>query len=64
MRGILIKAHFNACVRKMAESIVPQAKKAKRNAPLTRVTAEERAKQFKDDLYADGGVLFCRFCEH
>ena len=48
----------------MAESITPRAKKAKRSAPLTRVTAEERARQFKDDLYADGGVLFCRFCEH
>ena len=48
----------------MAESITPRAKKAKRCAPLTRVTAEERARQFKDDLYADGGVLFCRFCEH
>ena len=45
----------------MAESIPP---KAKRSAPLTHVTAEERAKQFKDHLYADGGVLFCRFCEH
>ena len=47
----------------MAESITPRAKKAKRSAPLTRVTAEERARQFKDDLYADGGVLFCRFWE-
>ena len=42
----------------MTESI---AKKAKRNAPLTCVTAEGPAKQFKDDLYADGGVLFAAF---
>ena len=48
----------------MAESTMPAAKKAKRSAPLSRVTAAERAKQFKTDFYADGGVLFCRFCEH
>ena len=48
----------------MAESTVPTAKKAKRSAPLSRVTAEEGAKQFKTDFYADGGVHFCRFCEH
>ena len=28
------------------------------------VSAEERAKRFKEDLYPDGGVPFCRFCEH
>ena len=39
-------------------------KKAKRSTPLSHVTAEERAKQFETDFYADGGVLFCRFCEH
>ena len=48
----------------MAESTMPAAKKAKRSAPLSRITAAERAKQFKTDFYADGGVLFCRFCEH
>ena len=48
----------------MAESTMLAAKKAKRSAPLSRVTAAERAKQFKTDFYADGGVLFCRFCEH
>ena len=35
-----------------------------RSAPLSRITAEEREKQFNTDFYADGGVLFCRFCEH
>ena len=40
------------------------AKRAKRSAPVPRVTADERAKQFKEDMYADGGVLFCKFCEH
>ena len=58
------------CVRKqigtntIAESIAPPAKKAKRNAPLSRLTAQERAKQFSSDFYADGGVLFSRFCDH
>ena len=28
------------------------------------MSAEERAKQFKGDLYAEGGVLFCTYCEH
>ena len=40
------------------------AKRARRSAPIPRVTADERAKQFQEDLYADGGVLFCKFCEH
>ena len=61
MRGIRNKAHLCARVNeKMAKSIAPQAKKAKRSAPLTRVTAEERSRQFKNDLYADGGVLFLK----
>ena len=51
---ILISAHRSM----MAERISPpSAKKAKRTAPVYRVSAEERAKQFKGDLYADGGVL-------
>ena len=48
----------------MADSAPPRAKKAKRSAPISRVSAEERAKQFKDDLYTDGGVLFCKYCVH
>ena len=48
----------------MAESTMPAAKKAKRSAPLSRVTAKEREKQLKTEFYTDGGVLFCRFCEH
>ena len=44
----------------MSESIMPAAKKAKRSAPLSRVTAEEREKHFKTDFYVDGGVLFCK----
>ena len=28
------------------------------------VIAEEIAKRFKEGLYPDGGVPFCRFCEH
>ena len=48
----------------MDESAPPRAKKAKRSIPLTQLTAEERAKQFPEDLYADGGVLFSCFCEY
>ena len=48
----------------MAESIAPPAKKPKRSAPLSRLTAQERAKQFSSNFYADGGVLFCRFFNH
>ena len=45
----------------MEESAPPRAKKAKRSAPLTRLTAAERAKQLPEDLYADGGVLSLSF---
>ena len=48
----------------MAESIMPAAKKAKRSASLSHVTAKERERQFKIEFYADGEVPFCRFCEH
>ena len=48
----------------MAESTMPAAKKTKRSAPLSRVTAKEREKQFKTEFDPDVGVLFCRFCEH
>ena len=47
----------------MAEMTPPAVKKARRSAPAYRVSAEERAKQFKD-LYADSGVLFCSYCDH
>ena len=43
---------------------LPPTKKRRRGANAPRVTAEERAKQFSEDLYADGGVLFCKFCDH
>ena len=37
---------------------LPRAKKAKRSAPVCQVSAEEqRAKQFKEDLFVDSG--FC-----
>ena len=48
----------------MDELTPPSTKKSKRSAPISRLTAGERAKQFSDDFYADAGVLFCRFCEH
>ena len=31
---------------------------------MAKVSPEERVKQFKEDLYVDGGVLFCKYCEH
>ena len=46
----------------MYESASSRAKKAKRSALRNRLTAEkERAKQFPEDLYADGGIIFCFF---
>ena len=48
----------------MDELTPHSTKKSKQSAPIARLTAEERAKQFSDDFYADGGILFCRFCEH
>ena len=36
----------------MDESAPPRAKQAKRSVPLSRLTAEERAKQFPENLYA------------
>ena len=39
-------------------------KKTNRKAPLVRLCASERAKQFSGDLYEDGNILFCKFCEH
>ena len=47
----------------MADMTPPAPKTARRSAPVSRVSAEELAKQFKD-LYADGGVLFCFYCDH
>lgn len=40
------------------------AKSAISTAPVSHVTAEKCTKQFQEDLYTDGGVLFCTFCEH
>ena len=48
-------------VGKMTESAPPRAK---RSTPISCISGEERAKQFKDDLYAGGGVLFCKYCVH
>ena len=48
----------------MADSASPRAKKDKRSALVCQVAAEERDKQFKEDIFVDSGVLFCRSCEH
>lgn len=50
-------------LRAMAEGPTP-AKKSRRSAPVATITAEERVKQFPSELYADGGILFCKFCDH
>ena len=42
----------------------PPAKRGRRTTPVLRVTAEERVKQFPEDLYSDDGILFCKFCDH
>ena len=42
----------------------PAPKKARRCTPLAWVIAEDRARQFKTELYADDGVLFCCYCDH
>ena len=47
----------------MAEHIgPPSVKKAKQSSPVH--IAKERAKQFSDDMHEDGGILFCKYCEH
>ena len=38
--------------------------KKHRASPVARITAKERVKQFPSELYEDGGILFCRFCDH
>ena len=53
--------HTYCLVAKMAESLGPSsAKKTKQKiiALVARVTAKDRAKQFKEDLYNDGIVIF------
>uniref|UniRef100_A0A8C8GX22 Uncharacterized protein n=1 Tax=Oncorhynchus tshawytscha TaxID=74940 RepID=A0A8C8GX22_ONCTS len=30
----------------------------------TRITARDRAREFPVELYEDGGVLFCKVCQH
>ena len=42
----------------------PPPKRGRHSIPVMRVTAEERVKQFPEDLYSDDGVLFCKFCDH
>ena len=42
----------------------PRVKKQKRSTASLRINAKQSEKQFKDDLYADDEVLFCKFCDH
>jgi len=42
----------------------PVAKRFRRSAPVLKVTAQERARQFPEDLYSDADVLFCKLCSH
>ena len=50
----------------MAEDLPPPAKKGRagRAAPVAKITAKERVKQFPTELYEDSGILFCSFCDH
>ena len=50
----------------MAEGLTNPAKKSKvgKTSRAGKATAAERVKQFPNELYVDGGVLFCRFCDH
>ena len=29
-----------------------------------KITAQDRAKEFANDFYEDGGVMFCKACQH
>ena len=42
----------------------PPAKRGRHSTPVLRVTAEERVKQFSEDLYCDDSILFCKFRDH
>ena len=59
--GWLIRTIASSCMHmvgvKMADLAPPRAKKAKRSTPVFRVSAEERAKQFKEDPFLDSGVV-------
>jgi hypothetical protein len=37
------------------------SKKLKLNSSISAV---DKAKEFKEDTYENGGVLFCKFCQH
>lgn len=39
-------------------------KKIKRSKPVPVLNAKERVRQFPHDLYEDGEILFCKFCNH
>ena len=49
------------CMRAMAECRPPSAKKAKRSAPVSRVTAQERAKHFKRTCMSVMEFFFASF---
>ena len=61
VNSIQIKAHFVTRALNKAESTMSAAKKAKRSALLSHVTAKEQEKQFKTEFNTNGAVLFCRF---
>ena len=37
---------------------------AKKMEVTAKVSAKERAQHFKEDLYCEDGILFCKFCGH
>ncbi|KAL1250938.1 hypothetical protein QQF64_018734 [Cirrhinus molitorella] len=40
------------------------AEELRRRHLSTRITARDRAKEFSNHFYEDGGVLFCKVCQH
>ncbi|XP_072178106.1 uncharacterized protein [Diadema setosum] len=40
------------------------ATKPKKQKPLSSLSATARANQYPNDFYADGKVMFCKFCSH
>ena len=40
------------------------AEELRRRHLATRITARDRANEFANDFYEDGGVLYCKVCQH
>ena len=59
------EGYFSAMAEAHGSESAPSPRKKAKKAQLpTNRSAEGRAKQFSEDFYANGGVVFCRFCNH